>query len=333
MNAKELAEILNLSEAAVSFALNGRPGVSTNTRKRVLEAAKKYKYDFSRINQNKKKYGAVYYMMYKKYGSVVTSSEFFDSVEKYLRESCENAGYRFVLKQLMYGDDILSQIEHAIGKDCVGIVLLGTEMYREDFFPFVYIEHPIVLLDTYFYSTKMDCVLINNAEGAYQATRYLIQKRQQMPGYLHSSYRIYNFEERRAGYMKALRDSGMPASDAIIHMLPPSMEGAYKEMLHVLDSSDAIAPCYFADNDLIAAGAIKAFKRKGLSIPEDVGIIGFDNIPLCTYLEPTLTSIHVPVQAMCSLAVRQLNDAITGAHSPAPLRIEVSTNLVRRNSV
>lgn len=332
MTAKEIAKRLNLSEAAVSMALNGKPGVSTKTRKKILEMAQELHYDFSRINMNKKKSGSIYYIVYKKYGSVVTSSEFFSSVESYIQKCCHDAGYRLVQKQLMDGDNIQHQIETAIGHDCIGIILLGTEMYREDFFPFAYIKQPLVLLDAYFPSAKMDCVLINNVEGAYQATRYLIQKRQKMPGYLHSSYQIYNFQERYAGYKKALKDSGMPLSDARIHLLPPSMEGAYKEMLHILDSDVPIADCYFADNDLIAAGAMKAFKSRGYTIPQDVGIIGFDNVPLCTYLEPNLSSMHVPVSYMCQLAVRQLDDAIK-ENNHAPLRIEVATNLVRRSSV
>lgn len=332
ITAKELANMLDLSEAAVSMALNGKSGVSTETKNKVLKLAKEYDYDFSRINHNKKKYGTIYFIMYRKYGAVVSNTEFFENLTKGLHDSCKELGYKFVIHQIMDGDDIQERLNSILKNDCIGIILLGTEMYKEDFFPFAYIGHPIVLLDSFFNSTKMDSVLMNNTDGAYQATRHLIQKRQTQPGYLHSSYKIHNFEERYNGFTKALRDSGLSPSKSIIHLLPPSLEGAYTEMLNIIERGDELADCYFADNDLIAAGAMKAFKRKGYKIPEDVGFVGFDNIALCTYLEPNLTSVNVPIRYMCRMAVKRLIEAIEDKRY-SPIRIEVNTNLVRRQSV
>lgn len=332
ITAKELAKILNLSEAAVSMALNGKPGVSTKTKLLVLETAKEYGYDFSRINLNKKKYGTIYFLMYRKYGAVVNSTEFFDSLTRDLSAVCKELGYRLSIQHVMEGEVIEERLERMSKTDCIGFILLGTEMYKEDFFPFSYISAPIVLLDTYFNSAKMDCVLMNNVEGAYQATKHLIQKRQTQPGYLHSSYNIRNFEERQYGFTKALQDCGLHPANSITHLLPPSMEGAYTEMLKIIDRGDKLANAYFADNDLIAAGAMKAFKVRGYRIPEDVGFVGFDNLSLCTYLEPNLTSVNVPIRSMCQTAVKRLID-MSEEKRYCPLKIEVSTNLIRRQSV
>ena len=76
--------------------------------------------------------------------------------------------------------------------------------------------------------------------------------------------------------------AGFAASKAIVHQLSPYMDGAHAEMLAILDNNEPIADSYFADNDLIAAGAMKAFKERGYRIPEDVAIVGFDNVPMCT---------------------------------------------------
>lgn len=332
ITAKELARILNLSEAAVSMALNGKSGVSTKTKNLVLRTAEEYGYDFSRINHNKKKYGTIYFIKYRKYGAVVTSTEFFELLTRFMSQYCKELGYKLVILEISDNDNISELLSSTLRHDCIGIILLGTEMYKEDFFPFACIDYPIVLLDSYFYSSKMDCISMNNVEGAYQATKYLIQKRHAQPGYLHSSYNIYNFEERQLGFRKALHDCGMSTSKSIVHLLPPSMEGACAEMLNIIKKGEELATCYFADNDLIAAGAMKAFKRMGYKIPDDIGIVGFDNVPLCTYLEPNLTSINVPIKYMCQMAVKRLIESIEDTHY-TPIKIEVNTNLIRRQSV
>ena len=84
----------------------------------------------------------------------------------------------------------------------------------------------------------------------------------------------------------------------------------------------------FADNDLIAAGAMRALKEAGYRIPEDIGIVGFDNTSMCEFLDPPMTTIHVPKQAMGQLAVEQLLRLIQ-KRSAAPVKIEVGTMLIK----
>ena len=110
------------------------------------------------------------------------------------------------------------------------------------------------------------------------------------------------------------------------------MDGAHAEMLAILDNNEPIADSYFADNDLIAAGAMKAFKERGYRIPEDIAIVGFDNVPMCTYLEPNLTTVNVPVKYMGKMAVERLISVINSKQY-MPIKIEVNTNLIKRRSV
>ena len=334
ITAKELAKILNLSEAAVSMALNDKPGVSTETRKRVLETAHNYAYDFTKIKKPSKSSGIIYLLIYRKHGAVISNNSFFDVLIESINENCSANVYRLYSHHVYEyaAESVTNQLNHLIKSECDGVILLGTEMYKEDFFPFVYLTLPIVVVDTYFNSVKMDCVNINNVQGAQQATHFLIQRRQKMPGYLHSSYSIHNFEERADGYYQALRMAGFAASTAIVHQLPPYMDGAHAEMLAILDNNEPIADSYFADNDLIAAGAMKAFKERGYRIPEDIAIVGFDNVPMCTYLEPNLTTVKVPVKYMGKMAVERLISVINSKQY-MPIKIEVNTNLIKRRSV
>lgn len=336
ITAKELAKLLNLSEAAISMALNNKPGVSTKTRKRVMETAKQHGYDFTRINEDNTAVpstnGTIYFIIYRKHGAVVSDTPFFSQLSEGIDCGCKRAKYYLNVYYLYEGDDIESHLTQILNQGCKGIILLGTEMKEEDFRPFSKLTIPLVLLDNYFETITTDCVLINNVQGSYQAASYLISKCRSQPGYLHSSYLINNFSERADGFYKAVRANGMSTSKSIVHLLSPSVEGAYADMLALLDQGEEIAGCYFADNDLIAAGAIKAFRERGYKIPGDISVIGFDNMPVCTYIEPSLSSINVPKQYMGEMAIQRLV-SIIGAKEFTPVKIEILTNLVKRKSV
>ena len=140
-----------------------------------------------------------------------------------------------------------------------------------------------------------------------------------------------NFEERADGFYKAIRRNGMSTSRSIVHRLTPSVEGAYADMKELLARGEPLANCYFADNDLIAVGALRAFREAGFRIPQDIAIVGFDNMPVCTYIEPALTTIHVPKEYMGQMAVRRLHELISHSDSQ-PIKIEISTTLQKRKS-
>lgn len=140
-------------------------------------------------------------------------------------------------------------------------------MLQEDFEPFTQLSVPMVLLDVYFDTIQNDCILINNVQGAFLATDYIIAMTKNQPGYLHSAYSISNFEERADGSTKRYGATAMSTSKSIMHRLSPSVEGAYADMLALLKSGEETVSCYFADNDLIAIGAIKGFRKKVKKYP------------------------------------------------------------------
>lgn len=332
ITAKELAKKLNLSEAAISMALNNKPGVSIATRKLVMETAERYGYDFTRIAGHRNPGGSIYFVIYRRHGAIVTDTPFFSQLSEGIQETCKAEGYKLNIRYLYGNEDIENQIEDIRYSDCIGVILLGTEMRQEDFRPFSRLTLPLVLLDVYFDSVRHDCILINNVQGAFLAADYLISRTKRQPGYLCSSYPISNFEERADGFYKAVRSHGMSPSKSIVHRLTPSMEGACADMSAILSQNEETARCYFADNDLIALGAMKAFQNAGFKIPEDIAVIGFDNLPVSNYIEPSLTTINVPKQYMGEKAAMRLIE-ILHAKSFVPIKIEIGTNLVIRRSV
>lgn len=332
ITSKELAKILNLSPAAISMALNNKPGVSTATRKLVLETADKYGYDFSKLAEKHNLKGTIYFIIYKKHGAVVSDTPFFSEVSEGVAAGCKKADYKLKITYIYEDEeDVAEQLEEIQYSDCIGLIVLGTEMRPEDLKPFQKLPLPFVLVDTYFETITCDCVLINNVQGAYLAASHLIKKTKKQPGYLHSSYDIGNFAERNSGFFKAVRAHGMSSAQSIVHRLTPSMDGAYADMKEIIAQGETLASCYFADNDLIAMGAMKALKEAGYKIPGDIAIAGFDNLPFSKVIEPSLTTVNVPKHYMGEMAAERL---ITLLHDSgaAPVKIEISTALVERRS-
>lgn len=204
-------------------------------------------------------------------------------------------------------------------------------MEKHDIKPFTRCGLPVVLIDNYFEALNLDCVTINNLQGAYLATDYLIKQTHAQPGYLHSSYIITGFEERADGFYKAIRKNGLSTSRSVVHHLSPTVDGAYCDMKAVIKSGDELARCYFADNDLIAAGAMRALSEAGYRIPEDISVIGFDDMPMCTYITPPLSTVHVPKQYMGEIAVKRLAEIINSI-SASHVKIEISTEIIKRKS-
>ena len=124
----------------------------------------------------------------------------------------------------------------------------------------------------------------------------------------------------------------MSIGKSVVHELSPSIDGALTDMLEIIDRGDPLASCYFADNDLIAIGAIKAFRLRGYRIPNDISIIVFDNITEGRIIDPSLTTIDIPRKFMGQVAVDQLLTQ-TATSLPYTVKLEVSTSLVKRFSV
>ena len=315
----------------MSLALNNRPGVSARTPERVWQAAREAGFDFARrVLPQTAERGRVCMLVCKKSGAVLADTPFFSALTEGVLAGCRRCGFELVVRELYADEGSEGQIYVLRKSGFAGFLLLATEMDAAGLTAFAALNAPLVVLDAYFDEAPCDCVRINNTQGAFLATAHLLSRCKQ-PGYLRSAYRISNFEARADGFYRAVRSRGLSASRCPVHALAPSQEGAYADMKALLQAGEALADGYFADNDLLAAGAIAALREAGYRIPEDVAVVGFDDMPLCESLAPPLTTIRVPKRDMGEIAVQRLAQRIERPEQP-PLKSEVSTALGRRRS-
>lgn len=331
ITAKELAELLGLSPSAVSLALNSKPGVSTQTRMQVLQAAHEYGYDFSRIAEKNLRNRVVEFVRCIKYGTVVTNADSFHSILAGVQSACKELGFKVQFSTCYEESNYIRRhIEDLRMRRPAGVILLATEMSQTSLMQFRELMLPLVLLDGCVEDAFCDSVMFDNAHAAFTATRYLIQKCQTQPGYLQSSLPIQNYQERSDGFFQGVWQAGLSHSNSVVHRLSPTMEGALADMLNIIEAGIPLAKCYFADSDLIAAGAIKALQLKGYRIPEDISVIGFDDTPLAEHVN--LTTMRVSTHHLGMMAVAVLSERIRMPDVPF-VKARTSATLIVRNSV
>ncbi|WP_283681142.1 LacI family DNA-binding transcriptional regulator [Parablautia sp. Marseille-Q6255] len=330
ITAKELAKILNLSAASVSVALNNKPGVSAITKKRILEAAHKYGYDFSTITKEGKLTGTIYYIRYINYHSP-QEAPFFSYLASSLDKIITSKGYKYIGLKIYGDEDFDKNLEKIKFSDCAGILLLGTDITKDKLKRFLSLDFPLVLMDTWFTSPPVNCVKVNNIQGAYLATEYLIKKYKCQPGYLQSSLRLQNYEERFTGYCQALEKYRMSMRNSDINVILPNMYGAQADMNEIMQHKKQFARSYIADTDAQAVGAMMAFQTKGYKIPDDIAFIGFDNSFYSENAHPNLTTIEAYPSCMAATALNRLLSIIS-ERNDIPIKIEISTSLIERGS-
>jgi LacI family transcriptional regulator len=164
---------------------------------------------------------------------------------------------------------------------------------------------PVVIVDREVDGIDADVVLIDNFAGGKQATQYLLSLNHQRIGCISGPSPIRPSAQRVDGYKAALAAAGVPFAPALLQVGDFRFEGGEQRMLALLALPEP-PTAVFACNDMMALGAMRAIKRAGLRVPQDISVIGFDDTPLASLVFPPLTTVLQPVKAMADLAVELL---------------------------
>lgn len=324
---KKISELSGFSLATVSNVLNHKKGVSQKTADLIFKIADEIGY----LKENCIK--TIKLVIYKKHGMIVSDTPFFSALIEGVEGECRAREFSLEICSLDQRSKDFDTVLQSLLRDyTTAILLLATELNEQDMLPFETSIAPVIVLDNWFTSMKYDAVLINNTDAVYGAVNYLIDCGHRKIGYLKSNVSINNFVYRAEGYWSAMRHAHLDPEKKYTVRLTPTMDGAYQDMCAFLDENRDLPTAFFADNDIIAFGTMKALKQYGYHIPEDVSIIGFDDMPFCEISSPTLTTIRVFKQEMGALAVKNLMDTI-GQENPIHIKAEVCTEFIIRSSV
>lgn len=334
VTARQIAQELGVSEATVSLVLNGRRGVSSATRERVVSMARHMGYDFKRA-RGARSQGSIAFVIFDRQSFF--STQFFQEVQSGVLSVFDESDYSLSMARIDGRGDVQAQVSSRLPTDCIGIIVFATEMEAEEFEPIVDISLPVVWLDNPLAPTGCDSVVINNYLGMQQALGYLTQTYPGMPGHLCGGGMLANFDERRRGLHRALRAMGGSTKDMPELLLPVDVEAAQEALLAELDRGLEPQRSYVADNDFIALGAIRALRQRGHRVPEDVAVMGFDDIGFARLSDPPLSTISVPKAYLGQVAAERLLCVLDAGYLQVPrelhpIRIEVNTSPVIRES-
>ena len=313
MTIKDLAKLTNTSPATVSLALNGKAGVSGTTRERIIKAAEENGYILPKRTVAFPSSIIRLVAVSKPNTSGIHNfrTTFFAEIINYIQTRCSELNYSMIYSMVPHSDFLQSILNLETIQPSCGIIVLGTYLENSEVPLLQQLPVPFVLLDRNCTIHNLNSVSINNFSGAYLAVENLISCGHTRIGYISSSPNVYNLEERRSGFLSALRTHDLSlAPQDIIPTNSYSSDGVQRLKAALSDRSD-IPTAFFCENDYTALSLVSALTQLGYSVPGDVSVIGFDDVPECSLTTPPLSTVHVDRQALATAAVDRLHLLMT----------------------
>ncbi len=335
MTNKELAQKLNVSPAALSLALNNKPGISDATRKRILGQLEELGYgDLARKKTLKAE--NLCFVVFKKHGEILDQHPFFLLLMEGLEAQTRKYGLNLLFFTVDCRQPMEAQIERLNALDVKGVVVFATEMLREDIPFFQKLNMPFVALDNDFICFDVNAVAINNQMGMFQAVEHLVSLGHKEIGCLCATRRISSFAERRLAFQNAMAGFGLPLREEYVVTLPYPEQASYQAFKTYLEKSPHLPTAFVSEDDTMSIGAMRALQEAGFRVPEDVSLVGFNNRPNCETVQPGLTTIDVPKQSFGITAIDALVQLIRRRERREPpfrgLKIHISTKLLQLGS-
>ncbi|MEA2706038.1 MAG: LacI family transcriptional regulator [Gemmatimonadaceae bacterium] len=323
---KDVARAANMSVATVSRVLNGSGPVSEETGRLIREVADRMRYvphsgARSLITSKTETLGVLLPDLY---------GEFFSEIIRGMDSTAQRHGFHLLISRTYADKHEIETAMRAMRGRVDGVVVLSPDLDADSLLNLPS-TIPVVLLCSVSKSNEMDSLTIQNCRGAREMVTHLVKLGHRRIAIIKGSPRNYDATERLRGYRTALRDAGMA--------LEPSLEreGDFMEAAGYAAAIDLLAmrkrpTAIFAANDAMAIGALSALRESGVRVPEEIAVAGFDDIPLARYMDPPLSSVHVPICELGARAVEMLLHGVTHKNDHPRRRERVSTELVIRRS-
>lgn len=324
---REVAERAGVSLTTVSHVINNSRYVSEATRQRVLDAMKATNYRPNAVARSLRS-GKTHTL-----GLILpdSSNPFFAEVGLEVEKVAFSEGYSLILCNT--DRDIAKEefyVKLLSNKQVDGIIFVSTGIPTNSL-NFLLGEHtPVILVDRDLTDIEADAVLTDHLMGGWQATQHLIDLGHRRIACISGPLDGTPSAERIVGYRKALEDSGIPVDPALVLKGDYHPRSGYEAARHLLEL-DEPPTAIFACNDLMGMGVIRAVTEAGLSVPNDISVVGFDNIDLTNYTTPPLTTVAQPIAQIASLSTMLLLKRIGDPKRPVE-RPKLSTELIVRQS-
>lgn len=333
ITSQDVANLAGVSRTTVSFVLNDVKGlnISSETRQRVREAAEKLSYVPDARAQ------ALASRRAKAIGLVMTRSPHHISTDTFLpqiigglMEVTKDYKLRLLIEYVEADHQDRAYLELARAKHIDGMLLLTPRLDDAGLKKLEQMDIPTVLMGE-LENTNLYSVDVDNALAAQEAVEYLLDLGHTQIACISNAPPSYTASpDRVRGYKNALSHAGLVPDDEMVRYADFTPESGYVQMRSLLGSGRTITAVFVA-SDNVAMGVKAALREAGLRIPEDISLVGFDDIPWAQFADPPLTTVHLQAQELARRACLVLMDLLHGK-TPEPKRQVIETHLVVRKS-
>lgn len=327
----DVAHELGVSTTTVSRALRDHFSIGRDTIKRVKKKAKELGYEPNALASNlrKKQTNTI--------GVIVSyiNRPFISSLISGIEAVCSAFNYNVIISQSFDSyEKELQDVATMFNSRVDGLIVsLAAETEKFSHFErFVSADYPLVFADRIALQFETDKVIINNFESAYVATSHLIQQGYTCIGHLAGVQNQYVYRKRLEGYIAALKDNNILYREELVYYSKLNFDDgkkAVRSLTTLKQKPDAI----FAANDTSAIGFMRHLEEQGYTIPQDFGVVGFNNDPIATIVKPQLTTIDHPAEEIGKKAAEIVLNKVSGKiKTRIPQIITLQTSLIERGS-
>jgi LacI family transcriptional regulator len=332
---RDIARTAQVSPATVSLVLNGKGGISPETRARVLDAVTKLNYTGRGRRPAKSQTSkTLLFLKIAKHGHTVNRdhSTFIGDYIDGMSQEADRRGYK--LEIVSYEGVRIEKISASLmTKSVSGVIILGTELSEGDIRLLQHPDQHTVFIDTYFDLLEANFVNMNNKDAVHKILSHLVEQGVRKIGFVASNVETTNFELRLKAFLECTKLLGISARPEDIITVDSTFDGAYRDMSDQLRRGFKLPDCFVCTNDIIAYGCMKALREFNVTMPGRLSIVGFDNLPMSEVVDPPLTTIDVSKRKIGCLAVDILDDLIRATESQPAVKAVVGANLIVRSSV
>ena len=332
--AKDIAREVGVSPAAVSLVLNNKPGVGEKKRKEIINKIIELdcEYLFRDGSADRIDRGDIGFIIYKCVGEIVDEYPMFNYMSESIAKELEKHNYKMNILYLNKSDSLAERRTALENFRCEGYIVYSVEMYAEDVKLFLELDAPCVFLDNPFYDVEVDTVTVDNYWGMQLVFDHLYERGHREIGYIKSKIKIQCFDERYEAYRSMMHDKGLKVREEYIIPVRYLEKDTEADVEKYLEEHDKLPTAFMSDNDLLGCRALRVFKKKGIKIPDEVSFVGFDNRSICSFVEPSMTTVQLPSDDMGIVAVEILAKRIENADG-ARIKCRVSPHMVKEHSV
>jgi DNA-binding LacI/PurR family transcriptional regulator len=326
LSIKDIAKLARVSHPTVSRALQNSPLVNRATAAKIRKIAEAAGYRPSAVARG------LVTRRTRTVGLVVTTvaDPFASAVAYGVEQAANDHGYAVFLANSNANAEHERKVVQALAERRVDGIIVTSSRVGSDYLPLLaQLNVPMVLVNDQYPGEFVHSVMIANEDGSRAATAHLIELGHRRIAYVGDRSGYQTDTERREGYKQALEHAGIPFDAELAVHGDGRAEGAAEAMTALLKLAEKpTAVCCY--NDMTALGAIRAIRARGLRVPEDVSVTGFDDLFFAEYLEPPLTTVRQPMRRMGEMAMENLLKLMSGEDSVAQVKVEAE--LVVRKS-